>query len=164
MGQGARATRAHGTDLVNDAARGWCHYSAGECCGSRCLFLRRYVMSAPRRGISTVDGNLWEAGEVLGSHQMGMRCRCGVLAMIWAIDLTSSCRKPTVCPTDHNRGATRAKSARQEPSQGHHPCSCRADYTGLLSSRSLGLQSRRKGARGMGSSSGFQQFGNVELG
>ena len=119
-------------------------------------------MSAPCRVTSTDDGSIWEAGEVCGGHQMGMRCRCGVLAMIWAIDLTPSCRKPTVCPTDHNRGATRAKSARQEQSQGQYPCSWRADSTGLLSSRSLGGQGRRDGARGMGSSSGFQRFGNVE--
>ena len=106
--------------------------------------------------------DIWEAGEVWRSHQMGMRCRCGVLAMIWGTELTPSCQKPTVCVTRHNRGATRAKSARQEPSQGHLPCSCRADYTGLLCSRSLGLQSRRDGARGLGSSLGFQRFGNVE--
>ena len=81
--------------------------------------------------------DIWEAGEVWRSHQMGMRCRCGVLAMIWGTELTPSCQKPMVCVTRYNRGATRAKSARQEPSQGHLPCSCRADYTGLLCSRSL---------------------------
>ena len=125
---------------------------------------RPCVRSAPRQGTSTDDGNIWEAGEVWGGHQMGMRCRCGVLAMIWGTELTPSCQKPTVCVTRHNRGATRAKSAHQEPSQGHLPCSCRADYTGLLCSRSLGLQSRRDRTRRMGSSLGFQRSGNVENG
>ena len=49
--------------------------------GSRCLFLRAWVIPDPRRGASTDDGYIWEAGEVCGGHQMGMRCRCGVLAM-----------------------------------------------------------------------------------
>ena len=78
-----RAVRAQATNLVDNAPRGLCGCSVGGCCGSRCLILRLCVMSAPRRGTSTVDGHIWEAREVLGSHQMGMHCRCGVLAMIW---------------------------------------------------------------------------------
>ena len=66
--------------------------------------------------------------------------------------------------TRHNQGATSDKSSRQDPSQGQYPCSCRADYTRLLCGIRLGLQSRRDGARGMGSSSGFRRFGNVEFG
>ena len=69
-----------------------------------------------------------------------------------------------VCVTEHNRRAARAKSARQEPSQGQYPRSCRADCTGLLINKSPGWQSRCDGARGMGSSSGLRRFGNVELG
>ena len=48
-----------------------------------CLGVRDLV---PCRGTGIVDGGIWEAREVSGSHQMGMRCRCGVLAMSWGID------------------------------------------------------------------------------
>ena len=54
--------------------------------GSRCLFLWVCVIPDPRGGTSTVDGGIWEAGEVLGGHRMGMRCRCGVLVMTWGSD------------------------------------------------------------------------------
>ena len=36
------------------------------------------VIFVPWRGAGTVDGGIWKASEVSGSHQLGMYCQCGV--------------------------------------------------------------------------------------
>ena len=48
-------------------------------CSRVCDFVHRW-------GTGTVDGGIWEAREVLGSHQLGTCCRAGVSVRSWGID------------------------------------------------------------------------------